>query len=143
MNLSRVSKPSKTGLIERRLKSWNIECKWNQPYLSRSNSCNLASGMFQNNQFRHSRGFIDFCIYLLCYTSSQFKLFLFRYKMFIRSEGLRSMYPDIYCNICNLFRFSRGCKSGKFTFCWTNSSPHFPTNDKNWNSGWTVCSGFR
>ena len=55
MNLSRVSNPPKTGLIERRLKSWKIEYnfKWNQPYLSHSlnlsrglNSLNSASGYF-------------------------------------------------------------------------------------------------
>ena len=48
MNLNRVSNPQKKQvLIERRLKSFNIEYnfKWNQPYLSRgSNSLNSAYG---------------------------------------------------------------------------------------------------
>ena len=46
MNLSRVSNPPKTGSIERRIKSWNIEYDFmsNQPYLSRgSNFFNSAS----------------------------------------------------------------------------------------------------
>ena len=57
MNLSRVSNPPKKPvLIERRLKSWNIEYnfKWNQPYLIRvlnlsrgSNSLNSASDGFK------------------------------------------------------------------------------------------------